>query len=104
MSPTDDRFSPAGARPLSSSHHATILPGDTVVADDGAVGEVEQVLRSETAEPMFVVVSVRKRLRRRHPVIPFSLLGRVDNNREIVRVRGPRDAIKDLSEALPLLV
>jgi hypothetical protein len=104
MSPTDDRFTPAGARPLKSSHHVTILPGDTVVADDGTVGEVEQILRSETSDPLFVVVSVRKRLRRRHPVIPCSLLGTVDDDRETVRVRGPRDAIKGLPEALPLLV
>ena len=83
---------------------APIVVGDTVVADDGFVGQVEQILLSENATPQFVVVSVRDRLRRRHPVVPLSLLARVDRLRDVIHVRGGRNSIKRLPEALPLLV
>ncbi len=82
----------------------SVVVGDSVVADDGAVGRVEQILRSETNEPMFVVVAVRSRLRRRYPVLPLRLLGRVDRRRDVVHARGRCASIKQFSEELPLLV
>jgi hypothetical protein len=86
----------AGAEP--------IVVGDTVVAHDGSVGRVERILRSENARPQFLVVSVRDRLRRRHPVVPSSLVGRVDRRRDVVHVHGDRSSIRGLSEALPLVM
>lgn len=80
-----------------------IAVGDAVMADDGHLGRVERVLRSETAEPRFVVLSVQNRLRRRHPIIPFELVATVDRRSEVVRVRGRRAAIARCSEALPLV-
>ena len=81
-----------------------IVVGDTVIAADGPVGRVEHVLRTEAAEQRFVVVVVRRGLRRRHPVVPVDLVAAIDRRHELVRLRGSRHRIMRLPESLPLLV
>jgi hypothetical protein len=81
-----------------------IAVGSTVVAEDGPVGRVEHVLRTEAAEPRFVVVSTRGKLRRRHPVVSCELVTGVDPSANVIRLRGRRASIRALSEAIPLVV
>jgi hypothetical protein len=98
---TDDRVerrrSYGGRRP------AEPVPGDAVVARDGWVGRVERVVRTEQGVPHHLVVSVG-RLLRRHPVIHCDLVTRVDRDRGMVRVRGDRDTIAALPEAMPIVI
>jgi hypothetical protein len=81
-----------------------IREGDTVVADDGILGQVEHVARSEAEEPVYLVVRVGRLLRRRYPVVPIAVVTRVDSGRRIVEVRGHRDDVRRLPEALPLVL
>ncbi len=78
--------------------------GDTVVAQDGTLGEVESVIRTETSAPAYVFVTVRGFAGRRYPVVPWSLVVAVDRSRHRVRVRGLRKTISRLSETVPLVV
>jgi hypothetical protein len=78
--------------------------GDTVVAQDGPLGEIERVIRTETRAPVYVVVAVRKLIGRRYPVVPWPLVTGVDRGRRRVQVHGRRHAISRLSETLPLVV
>ena len=78
--------------------------GDTVLAQDGALGKIERVIRSETSMPVYVVVAVRSLVRRRYPVVPWSLVTAVDRSRRSVHVRGRCGTISRLSETLPLVV
>lgn len=78
--------------------------GDTVLAQDGEVGEIERVVRSEARTPIYVVVVVRRFARRRHPVVPWSLITAVDRSRRRVHVQGRSETISRLSETLPLVV
>lgn len=78
--------------------------GDRVVAQDGTLGEVESVIRTETRAPVYVVVEVRKFVGRRYPVVPWSLVTGVDRGRRRVQVQGRRRAISRLPETLPLVV
>jgi hypothetical protein len=91
----------------AGAHPSTAGPavGDTVLAEDGDIGQVERVLRSENAEPRFIVVATRGRswLVRR-PVIPCELIVDVDPRRRFVRVRGTRVRIGRLPESLPLVL
>jgi hypothetical protein len=75
-----------------------------VLAEDGPLGIVDDVIASETALPAFVVVSTGRRLRRRYPVVPWSLIRTVDRSRRRVYVRGRRTSLAKLSEALPIVL
>ena len=81
-----------------------IAVGDTVVAEDGPVGRVEQILCTESSEPRFVVVAVRDRFRRRHPVVPCGLVARVDSARREVHARARRTTLSRMSEAVPIVL
>ena len=74
------------------------------MAQDGTLGEVESVIRTETRAPVYVVVEVRKFVGRRYPVVPWSLVTAVDRGRRRVQVQGRRRAISRLPETLPLVV
>jgi hypothetical protein len=78
--------------------------GDTVVAQDGALGRVERVIRSEAYVPAYLVVAARGRVRRRYPILPWSLVTRVDRSTRRVHVRGRRGRLGDMSEALPIVL
>jgi hypothetical protein len=78
--------------------------GDTVVAQDGTLGEVESVIRTETRAPAYVVVAVRRFGGRRYPVVPWSLVVAVDRSGHRVQVRGRRKTVSRLSETVPLVV
>jgi hypothetical protein len=78
--------------------------GDTVVAEDGAVGHVDRIIRAESRMPVFMVVASRRRVRRRYPVIPSSLVTRVDRRGRRVHVRGLRRSLGTLPEHLPIVV
>jgi hypothetical protein len=78
--------------------------GDTVVAQDGALGRVERVIRSEAYAPAYLVVAARGRVRRRYPILPWSLVTRVDRSTRRVHVRGRRGRLEDMSEALPIVL
>lgn len=78
--------------------------GDAVVASDGHVGRVERVLRRDgSGEAAFLVVAVRGRLRRRHPVVPCALVVGIDAGRRVVRLRGTRRDVHSLPETVPLV-
>jgi hypothetical protein len=87
------------AAPLSEAH-----VGDTVIAEDGAVGHIDRIIRTESRAPMFMIVASRRRIRRRYPVIPSSLVTRVDRSRRRVHVRGHRRSVGTLPEHLPIVV
>lgn len=78
-------------------------PGYTVVARDGVVGTIEHVIRSDaTHEPRFLVVRLR-RLRRRYPVVSWSLVDRIDHRERRLFVRAPKSVVRGLPERLPLV-
>ena len=78
--------------------------GDSVFAQDGELGRVERVVTSERFEPAFLVVSVRRLARRRHPVVPWSLVRAVDRTRDRIYLRGPRRSLGRLSESVPIVL
>ena len=104
------RRSPEAVRPGASAPDGSTSRafephvGDTVVAQDGTVGEVESVIRTETRAPVYVVVVVRRLVGRRYPVVPWSLVAGVDRTRQRVQVRGRCKSISSLSETVPLVV
>jgi len=95
---------------MCASHFIdTVWPGDVrvgdkVVADDGTLGHVDQVILAESEEPAYLVVAAGRRMRRRYPVVPSTLVTKVDRARRCVHVRGVRRCIGRLSEQLPLVV
>jgi hypothetical protein len=82
--------------------------GDRVFARDGEVGRVETVVRSDSKDPLYVVVAVRRRFGRRFgrrfPIAPWSLVTNVDRSRRRIHVRGCRRSVERLSETLPITV
>lgn len=78
--------------------------GDTVVAEDGTLGEIERLIRTEAKTPAYVVIAVRRVVGRRYPVMPWSLVTGVDRSQRRVHVRGRRRNLSRLSETLPLVV
>ncbi|HSI97512.1 MAG TPA: hypothetical protein VK926_04050 [Gaiellaceae bacterium] len=78
--------------------------GDEVVAQDGTLGRVERIIRSEQSEAEFLVVAVERRLRLRYPIVPVSLMAGVDRVRRRVHLRGRRESLSRLSEALPIVL
>lgn len=78
--------------------------GDQVVAEDGPLGQVDRIVRSEGSGPGYVVVSAGPMLRRRYPVLHCTLVTRVDRRTGKLYVRGQRGSLERLSESLPLVI
>jgi hypothetical protein len=74
---------------------------DAVVADDGFVGSVEEILQTEAGAPAYVIVRGGGLVRRRYPVVPWSLVSAVDSAR---RVRGTCEVVRRLPETLPIVL
>jgi hypothetical protein len=70
-------------------------------AVDGRVGRVEAVIPGAPTAGPFLVVSVRRRGRRRYPVVPAARVIAVDAAARVVLVRGDRNAVRSASERLP---
>jgi hypothetical protein len=77
--------------------------GDTVLAEDGVLGRVDRIIRYETEDPVYLVVSSRSRMRRRYPVIPSAFVAGIDRSQRRVYMRGLRARLERLSESLPLV-
>ena len=75
-----------------------------MVADDGVLGRVDGLLVSETHGLAYLIVRAGRCFRRRYPVVPVELVTHVDNHRRLVRLRGRRDLIEQLTEQLPFVV
>jgi len=82
----------------------TVREGDTVTAEDGCLGHVERLVRTEAHTPAYLVVRAGRTLRRKYPVVPVSLIARVDPRRRLVELRGRRDTIRRLPETLPFVL
>ena len=77
--------------------------GDTVLAEDGVLGRVDRIIRSETEDPVYLVVASRSRMRRRYPVIPSALVAGIDRSQQRVYMRGLRTRLERLPESLQLV-
>ena len=78
--------------------------GDRVVAQDGDLGHVDSVLRSEKARPVYLVVAVGVLPRRRYPILHCALVTEVDRMGARVYVRGDRRSLVRLPESPPLVI
>jgi hypothetical protein len=78
--------------------------GDQVVAEDGPLGQVDSIVRSESGGPSYVVVSAGSMLRRRYPVLHCALVTRVDRSSARLYVRGQRGSLACLSESVPIVI
>lgn len=81
-----------------------IHEGDAVAAEDGILGHVDRLVRSDARTPAYLVVRAGRALRRRYPVVPVSLVTGVDSRRRLVELRGSRETIARLPETLPLVL
>jgi len=77
--------------------------GDAVIAQDGNLGRVDRIVRSESNRPAYLVVAVGRIPRRRYPVLSSRLVTTVDRSRRHVHVRGRRVFLERLPETLPLV-
>jgi PRC-barrel domain len=77
---------------------------DAVVADDGFVGSVEEILQTEAGAPAYVIVRGGGLVRRRYPVVPWSLVSAVDSARRVLTVRGTCEVVRRLPETLPIVL
>jgi hypothetical protein len=96
----DHAIAVSGTRPVV----AAIREGDAVLAEDGFLGRVDRLLRSERRVPAYLVVRTRRTLRRRYPVVPVSLVADVNSRRRRVELHGTCETIGRLSETLPLVL
>jgi hypothetical protein len=78
--------------------------GDAVMAEDGAFGHVDRIIRAESRMPVYLVVAAGRTIRRRYPLVPAGLVTRVDRARECVHVRGRRRSMRSLPEHLPIVL
>jgi len=78
--------------------------GDVVLSQDGPLGRVESVIRSESQTTAYLVVATGRWPRRRYPVIPSSLVATVDRRRGNVLLRGRRRALARLPETAPIVL
>jgi hypothetical protein len=83
---------------------AQVRVGDAVIAEDGALGRVDRIIRAESRAPAYLVVAAGRTLLRRYPVVPAGLVTRVDRARECIHVRGRRRSVKSLPEHLPIVL
>lgn len=93
---------PSGGDAAERRVHARV--GDTVVAADGALGRVDRVISLESSTPVFLVVAVGRLVRRRYPVLPWSLVRAVDRARRRVYVDGHGSSLARLSESVPIVL
>jgi hypothetical protein len=78
--------------------------GFLAVSRSGAIGEVETPLfASDRLDPDFLVVRVWARGRLRRPLVPVSLVERVDELCEMVYLRDDLSGVSELPESLPLV-
>lgn len=89
---------------VHSGRPAEARVGDTVLAQDGALGRVDWIIRTEASAPAYLVVSVRRSLRRKYPIVPWSLVTGIDRSRRCVHLRGRRGTLRQLPESLPLVL
>jgi hypothetical protein len=78
--------------------------GDHVVARDGVLGQVDRIVRSDAEGPVYFVVSVGPRVRRRYPILHRTLVTGVDRSSGKMYVRGHRRSLERLSERPPLII
>jgi hypothetical protein len=78
--------------------------GDQVVAQDGALGQVDCIVHSDADGPVYFVVSVGPILRRRYPVLHRTLVTGVDRSSGQMYVRGHRRSLERLSESPPIVI
>ena len=78
--------------------------GDVVLAQDGPLGRVESLMRSESQATAFLVVAAGRWPSRRYPVVPCSLVATIDRRGGSIHLRGRRKALARLSETPPILV
>jgi hypothetical protein len=78
--------------------------GDHVVAQDGHLGRVDRILRSESAGPIYLVVAVGALGRRRYPILHHALVSDVDASDRTIYVRGHRRSLERLPETPPLVI
>ncbi|HET9437819.1 MAG TPA: hypothetical protein VFU99_05035 [Gaiellaceae bacterium] len=76
--------------------------GDAVVADDGELGRVETVVRSESRVPLYLIIETGSFVRRRHPVVSCCLVRAVDRANRRVHIRGRRSRLRQLPESAPI--
>jgi hypothetical protein len=88
----------------STAEIHTAREGDQVVARDGALGQVDRIVRSDSGGPVYFVVSVGPILRRRYPVLHRTLVTGVDRRRAKVYVRGRRRLLERLPESPPIVI
>jgi hypothetical protein len=90
-------------RPSPSLQAVPALPraGDAVLADDGFVGRIDQVVCTEDGVLAYLVVATGWVLRRRYPVVASPLVVGVDRSRGLIRLLASCEAIKRLPETLP---
>ncbi len=86
-------------------HTSLVAPreGDRVVAEDGELGRVDEILRSDAPDAVYFVVAVGRVLRR-YPVLHGALVTRVDNLHREVYVRGRRRTLQSLPEQAPIVL
>lgn len=89
--------------PATTMDGTSPATGDVVLAPDGPVGRVVQIVRTESGSPTHVVVAVG-RLRRRFPVVSCALITAIDGGAGVIRVRGSRRVVAALSETFPFVV
>jgi hypothetical protein len=87
----------------SAAEAHAVREGDQVVAQDGPLGQIDRIVRSDADSSVYLVVSVGRRVRRRYPILDGTLVKGVDRPRGLVYVRGRRQALERLSES-PLLI
>ena len=78
--------------------------GDDVIAQDGSLGRVDRIVRSESKAPVYLVVAIGGVTRRRYPIVPCAIVTAVDRSRGKVHVRGWRESLAGLSESVPLVL
>lgn len=78
--------------------------GDTVLAQDGTLGSVDEIIRSESSVPVYLVVAVGRSLRRKYPIVPCSLVTGIDRSRRRIHLAGRRARLGRLPETLPLVL
>jgi hypothetical protein len=78
--------------------------GDRVVAQDGDLGHVDRILRSEAAAPIYLVVAVRAVGHRRYPILHCALITGIDRSERRIYVRGRRRSLERLPESPPIVI
>lgn len=87
-----------------SNETSDVQVGDDVIAEDGSLGRVDRIVRSESREPVYLVVAVGRLTRRRYPIVPCAIVIAVDRSRRKVHVGGRREPLAGLSERVPMVL